>query len=104
MKNFLKYFFGFHFISILGVLVGMFLYSAQSETNPLSSFLTAPNLYVICFFTVLVIHFILWIFVDKSTTFNIKNRLLSIIGDYFFLVFSILGTIGTLFLLNTFIL
>ncbi len=104
MKNFLKYFFGFHFISTIGVLVGSFLYSVQSETNPISSFLTAPNLYVICVVTVIVIHFILWIFVDKSTSFNLKNRLLNMIGDYFFLVISILGTVGSLFLLNTFIL
>ncbi len=104
MKNFLKYFFGFHFISILGVLVGMFLYYAQSETNPLSSFLTSPNLYVICIFTVFVIHFILWIFIDKSTIFNLKHRILNMIGDYFFLVFTTLGTVGSLFLLNTFVL
>ncbi len=104
MKHFLKYFFGFHFVSILGVLVGFILYNIQSVTNPLSSFLQAETLYIVGFFSVAALHFILWIFVDKATTYNLKGRILSFIGDYFFLIAAILSTVGSLFLLHTFIL
>lgn len=104
MKSFLKYFFGFHFISIIGVVIGLFFYNVQSEINPLSSFLTAGNLYLIGFLVVAALHFILWIFSDKATTYNLKGRLLNLVGDYFFLIASVLGTVGTLFVLETFVL
>ncbi len=104
MKNFLKYFFDFHSISILGVILGFAFYNSQSESNPLSSFITAGNLYGIAFLIVAAIHFILWIFSDKATTYNLKGRLLTLVGDYFFFVASVLCTIGSLFVLNTFVL
>ncbi len=103
MKTFLKYFFGFHFVSMIGVIVGFLLYNAHSEKNPLSTFLTTPDLYFIGFLLVAALHFCLWIFTDKASSFNIKGRLLNFIGDYFFLVLSTLCTIGSLFLLTTFL-
>lgn len=84
--------------------MGLILYNAQSEANPLSSFLTAGKLYLIGFLVVAALHFTLWIFSDKATTYNIKERLLNLSGDYFFLIASVLCTIGSLFVLNTFVL
>lgn len=103
MKNVLKYIFGFHFISILGVIVGIILYDIQSESNPLSSFLTAPSLYLIALLVTGVIHFILWISVDKATSYNMKGRVLGFITDYFILIACILSTAGSLFMMNTFL-
>lgn len=99
-----KFFFGFHVITMLGVFIGCVIFNIQSETNPLMGIVSSGKLYMIGFSTVFVLHFLYWIFADKATFFNIKNRLFLLFWDYIFLIISTLSTVGTLFLLNTYIL
>lgn len=99
----LKFFFGYRFVTLVGIIIGSIIYNIHSETNPLDLILTSVNLYVICLLIVLAEHFILWIFADKATFYNIIGRILSFISDYIFLVLAILCTVGSLFLLNAFV-
>lgn len=100
----LKFFFGFHAITILGFFIGCIIFNIQSETNPLTGIISSGKLYFIGFMIVFVLHFLYWIFADKATFFNIKNRIFSLLWDYVFLILTTLSTVGTLFLLNTYIL
>ncbi|MBR4931568.1 MAG: hypothetical protein IKZ02_00925 [Alphaproteobacteria bacterium] len=99
-----KSIFRFRFITIIGFFIGCIIYDIHSEINPLSNILKTVDLYIIGCFMVFVLHFVLWIFTDKATFYNIKGRVLNFLGDVFFLFASTLGTVGSLFLLNTFIL
>ena len=99
-----KFFFGFHVITILGFFIGCIIFNIQSETNPLTGIVSSGKLYFIGFSMVFVLHFLYWIFADKATFFNIKNRLFLLFWDYIFLILSTLSTVGTLFLLNTYVL
>ena len=99
-----KFFFGFHVITILGFFIGCIIFNIQSETNPLTGIVSSVKLYIIGFSMVFVLHFLYWIFGDKATFFNIKNRLFLLFWDYIFLILSTLSTVGTLFLLNTYVL
>lgn len=103
-ERFVKFFFGYHFITILGVIIGCIVYNVHSETNPLNVILTTPDLYIIGFLIVFALNFIYWIFSDKATFYNIKMRLIDLFSDFVFLVLSALSTVGTLFLLTAFIL
>ena len=103
-SRFLKFFFGYHFITVLGVIIGCIVYNVHSETNPLNVILTTPDLYIIGFLIVFALNFIYWIFSDKATFYNIKIRLIDLFSDFIFLVLSALSTVGTLFLITTFIL
>ena len=103
-ERFVKFFFGYHFITILGVIIGCIVYNIHSETNPLNVILTTPDLYIIGFLIVFALNFIYWIFSDKATFYNIKMRLIDLFSDFVFLVLSALSTVGTLFLLTAFIL
>lgn len=100
----LKFLFGFRFVSLIGLLIGSLIYCIQSETNPLDVILTSVNLYFIGLLIVFAIHFILWIFSDKATFYNIKSRIVAFACDYVFLLLSILSAVGTLFILNAFVL
>lgn len=100
----LKFLFGFRFVSLIGVFIGSIIYNIQSETNPLDVILTSLNLYLIGLLIVFVVHFILWIFSDKATFYNIKGRVFGFVIDYVFLLLSILSTVGALFLINAFLL
>lgn len=102
--NFFKLIFEFHFITVLGVIIGCIIYNIHSETNPLNNILTTPDIYIIGFLIVFALNFIYWIFSDKASFYNIKNRLINMFLDFIFLVLSALSTIGSLFLLSTFIL
>lgn len=99
-----KFFFGFHVITILGFFIGCIIFNIQSETNPLTGIVSSGKLYFVGFLMVFVLHFLYWIFADKATFFNIKNRIFLCVWDYIFLILTTLSTVGTLFLLNTYIL
>ena len=102
--RFLKFFFDYHFITVLGVIIGCIVYNVHSETNPLDIILTTPDLYIIGFLIVFALNFIYWIFADKTSFYNIKMRLIDLFSDFVFLVLSALSTVGTLFLITTFVL
>lgn len=104
LSGVLKFLFGFRFVSLIGVFIGSIIYNIQSETNPLDVILTSLNLYLIGLLIVFVVHFILWIFSDKATFYNIKGRIFGFVFDYVFLLLSILCTVGSLFLINAFLL
>ncbi len=98
----LKSFFKFNFIGIVGILFGLYLFSVQSETRPMYTFLTAPYVYIVAFLVVFVSHFIAWIVLDKATFYNVGNTVKSIVVNFIVLNAVMLGTVGTLFLLETF--
>ncbi len=104
LGRFFKFFFGFRFVTVLGVLIGCIVYNVHSETNPLDVILTTPDLYIIGFLIVFALNFICWIFLDKATFYNIRSRIFDLIFDFVFLILSGLSTVGALFLINTFIL
>lgn len=104
MLNFLKSFFKFNFATVLGVIIGLWLYSMHSERKPLSSFLTEPYLYLILFIIVFGFHLIIWLLMDKATLSNIGKLIKNIISQTIILTLVTLSSVGFLFLINTFVL
>lgn len=99
----IKHLFAFHVVTVIGIIVGAILFNIHSEANPLSSFLLSSSLYFIGLLIVFSLHFIYWIFVDKGTFYNIKSRLLDMITDYIYLIIATMATVGTLFMIDTFL-
>ncbi len=99
----MKSFFSFSLISIIGISFGLYLWMMQSETRPMYTFLTAPYVYIINFLIVFVSHFIAWIVLDKATFYNLGATFQKIILDFIILNAVMLGTVGTTFLITTFL-
>ncbi len=100
--SFFKYIFSFHFVTVIGIASGIFLFNTHSEQSPLSTTLSTFPIYLIGFIIVFSLHFLYWIFVDKGTFYNIKTRIADMMSDYVLLIISALSTTGTLFILTTF--
>ncbi len=102
LKSIFSSIFEFHFVSLLGIGMALWLYHIQSETTPLSAFLFSSHIYLIAFLIVVACRVISWVVLDTATFYNIRSRLLGIISDYILFVMALLGTLGCLFLFNVF--
>ncbi len=98
----MKSFFSFNLVSVVGILFGLYLWSMQTEVRPLHTFITAPYVYIISFLIVFLSHFVSWIVLDKATFYNVGATVESMFVDFLVLNSVMLGTLGTLFLITTF--
>ena len=102
LNNFFKTLFSFNVASAVGVLIGLIFYVSYDGSMPLPPFLFSKDLYGICLFGVAVFHFFLWVFLDKSSFYNIKNRLSDFVVDYVVLMVTMVCSCSVSFLINTF--
>ena len=103
LKSF-KPFLGFRFIILAGIIMGAWLFSLQTEQVPLSALLTESRVYMISFLSVFGFHALLWIIVQKASLYDMGGNIWRIIRDTVVINAVLLSTVGTCFLLTTFIL
>lgn len=104
VSAFFKSFLSFRFSILVGIIMGIWIYSSQSELQPLSSFLTNYPIYLIAFFIVFGFRLILWVVIEKGALYSIKSMLGNTIVDSLSCILILLSTVGTLFLINAFLL
>lgn len=104
ISAFFKSFLSFRFSILVGIIMGIWIYSSQSELQPLSSFLTNYPIYLIAFFIVFGFRLILWVVIEKGALYSIKSMLGNIIVDSLSCILILLSTVGALFLINAFLL
>ncbi|MGN0919850.1 MAG: hypothetical protein ACI4OR_03755 [Alphaproteobacteria bacterium] len=101
-NSFLAPFFAFHFITLAGIGIAFFIWMISSESQPVSSFLFSPNLYIISSLVAVAVRLLLWIAVDKGTFFEIRRVLGRIIQDVIVINAVILSTLSSIFIAETF--
>lgn len=104
LSSFFKSFLSFRFSVLVGIIMGLWIYSSQSEAQPLSSFLTNYPIYLIAFFIIFGFRLIIWVVIEKGAFYSIKSMLGNIIIDYISCIAILLCSVGTLFLINAFLL
>lgn len=102
ITNLFKSLFSFNLATLIGGLVGLIMYANYTGSMPLPPLLFSQKLYLVCFIFVLMFHFFLWIFLDKASFFNFKNRIRELLIDYICLMFMLTCSCATAFLFNTF--
>ena len=103
-KSFLTPFFSFHFITLFGIAIALFVYMISNENQPISSFLFSANLYLLSSLVAVVVRILLWILIDKGTLFEIKNVIGRVFQDVIVINAVILSTLSFIFLVETFFL
>ena len=101
-RSFLSPFFSFHFVTLFGIGIALFVYMISNENQPLSSFLFSRNLYLLSSVIAISIRILLWIFIDKGTFFEIKRLFGKLIQDVIVINAVILSTLSFIFLATTF--
>lgn len=104
VNSFFKAFVSFRFSIVLGLAMGLWLYMTQSESQPLSSFLTSKQIYLIALLIVLSFRLIIWVVIEKASFYSVTSTMRNTVIDYITCIISMLSIIGCLFLLQTFIL
>ena len=101
-ESFLSHFFAFHFITLAGIIIACFVWMISSESQPVSSFLFSPNLYIISSLVAVAVRLVLWITVDRGTLFEISHVFGRIILDVIIINAVILSTLSSIFIAETF--
>jgi len=101
-NSFFSPFFAFHFITLAGIVIACFVWMISSESQPISSFLFSPNLYIISSLVAVSVRLLLWITVDKGTFFEIGRVFGRIIQDVIIINAVILSTLSSIFIAETF--
>ncbi len=104
ISSFFKAFVSFRFSVVLGLAMGLWLYMTQSESQPLSSFLTSNQVYLIALLIVLSFRLIIWVAIEKASFYSVTSTIRNTVIDYITCILSMLSLVGCLFLLQTFIL
>lgn len=104
VNSFFKAFVSFRFSIVLGLAMGLWLYMTQSENQPLSSFLTSKQIYLIALLIVLSFRLIIWVLIEKASFYSVTSTMRNTVIDYIACIISMLSIVGCLFLLQTFIL
>jgi len=103
MPEFMKPFLTFRFIILSGIILGLWLFSLQSEQVTLAMLLTETRLYLISFLIVLGFHVLLWIIVQKASFYDIGGYIWRIIRDTIIINLVTLSTIAACFLVRLFL-
>ena len=98
IPEFAKPFLTFRFIIVAGIVMGLWLFSKQSEQVPLSVILTEARLYLISFLIVLGFHALLWIIVQKASFYDVGGYIWRIIRDTVIINAVMLSTVAACFL------
>lgn len=97
-----KPFFTFRFVILAGIIMGIWLFSVQTEQVPLSALLTEARVYWISFLIVFGFHALLWILVEKAALYDIGGYIVRILRDTIVINAVVLSTVATCFLFQTF--
>ena len=103
-KSFLAPFFMFHFITVFGIAIALFIYAISSEKSPVSAFIFSPSLYVLASLIAVSVRLFLWILVDKGTFFEISKIFKRMLLDILVINVVILSTLSSIFIVETFFL
>lgn len=98
-----KSLFSFHFITIFGILIALFVANISNEIRPLSTFLFSPSLYLLASGIAVTVRVILWLMMDKGSMFEAGRIIRQIIRDVITINIVVLSTISFVFLINTFV-
>ena len=101
-KSFLSPFFSFHFITVFGIVIAFFVYMKSTESQPISSFLFSPNLYILSSLVAVAVRILLWVLVDKGTFFEIGRLIGRLVQDVIVINVVILSTLSSIFIAETF--
>ena len=101
-KNFFSPFFAFHFITLAGIFIACCVWMNSTESQPVSSFLFSPNLYIISTLVAVTVRLVLWITIDKGTFFEIGRLFKRVIQDIIIINAVILSTLSSIFIAQTF--
>lgn len=93
----------FRLLSMGGLIMGALIYRIATEQQPLSMYLLGYNIYLIALLIVLGIHIFIWLVIDHGSLYDIKELLGSTVLDFILFVIMMWAMIGTLFLINVFI-
>lgn len=104
LSSIFKSFLTFRFSILVGLIMGIWIYSSQSEQQPVSSFLTGIPIYLIAFLILFGFRLIIWVVIEKGALYSLKSTLGNIIVDYISCIAMLLSVIGCLFLIHAFIL
>ena len=104
IPEFARPFLAFRFITVAGIIMGLWLFSIQTEQVPLSVLLTETRLYLISFLIVFGFHALLWIIVQKASFYDIGGYIWRIIRDTIVINAVTLSTIAVCFLLHIYFL
>ena len=96
--------FAFRFITLAGILVACTVWVLSSESQPISTFLFSPNLYIISSAMAVSIRLLLWIAVERGTLFEIHRVLGQVLQDVIIINIVILSTLSSIFIVETFFL
>lgn len=102
VKSLSNTFLSFRFIPLAGIALGLWLFSMQSEMNPLSSLLTEKRVYLISFMIVVSVNLFLWVFVEKASLYDLSAYFLRVFRDTIVINWVMLSTAAASFLINTF--
>ena len=102
--SFLGSFFTFRFTTLAGIIIASVVWFLSSESQPVSSFLFSPNLYLISSAVAVSIRLLLWIAIDKGTLFEIRQLFWKILQDVVVINVVILSTLSSIFIVQTFFL
>ena len=101
-RSFWAPFFSFHFITIFGIAIALFVYMISNENQPISSFLFSRNLYLLSSLIAVTVRLLLWVLVDKGTLFEFRKVLWRILQDVLIINVVILSTLSSIFIVETF--
>lgn len=102
-KSFFGAFFSFNFAVLMGIIIGLFVNVISSDTQPISSFLFAPTLYIISTVLAASVRLVLWLTMEKGTMFEIKHVILYMFRDIIVINVVILSTLSAIFLWETYV-
>ena len=103
IPEFAKSFLTFRFIILVGIAMGLWIFSIQTEQVPLSVLLTETRIYLISFLIVLGFHILLWIIVQKASFYDIGGYIWRIIRDTIVINAVMLSTVATCFLAHLYL-
>lgn len=103
LSSFFKTLTAFRLAPICGLIMGGWIYHIHTEQNPLSMYLLESRTYLIAFLIVLGLRLFVWLTLERATFYDIKGLIKSIVLDFALFILMMWSIVGTLFLLNTFI-
>ncbi len=101
-ETFVQKLFNFRFISICGILMGFYVFSLQSETQPLSSFIFRPSLYFMASLIAFFVDILIWLLMDKGTFYEFSHFVKKLVDDCIIINIILLCTLSFLFLYTIF--
>jgi len=101
-KTFVQKLFSFRFVQICGMVMGFYVFGLQSETQPLSSFIFRPSLYLVASLIALSVDVLVWLLIDKGTFYEFSHVIKNLVDDCIIINIVLLCTLSFLFLFTIF--